>query len=376
MQTMHPVIVYGSYLLDAENIPPDEFEVRLQGVQGMMASNGWTGLIAYGDPTESAFLTYVTSYAPRNRQALVLIPAEGEPRMLLWASPRDIKREAAYTWLDDARMVGKLDESLGAWFADAGIGSGAVGIVGGGNMRLGMHDTLVGACAARGLTIADADPAASALLHGKRPRELVVVRRASAVLDAAVAALKDAWKSGASATDCALAAEAAAFANEALDARTLFSLDNGRTLRPFERPLGDRPDRLAAYVAVRYQAYWAEGYVTLSKRRTAIQKAASDALDRIIAASRPGATGRDLAAAARVPDKFKPHVAIDGALGHGIGLALNEPPALAPDSATGMAENGVYSLTVGLSEGKRNHALTSAMVAVGAGGAELLWQAP
>ncbi len=41
-----------------------------------------------------------------------------------------------------------------------------------------------------------------------------------------------------------------------------------------------------------------------------------------------------------------------------------------------MIENGTYSLTVGLSEGRRNHALTSAMVALGPDGAEVLWRMP
>ena len=40
-----------------------------------------------------------------------------------------------------------------------------------------------------------------------------------------------------------------------------------------------------------------------------------------------------------------------------------------------MVEDGTYSLRVGLSEGRRNHALVSAMVALGAGGPEILWRA-
>lgn len=375
MQTMHPVIVFGSYMLDAENVPPDEFEVRLMAVQALMASRGWAGLIAYGDPEESAFLTYATNYAPRNRQTLALVPAAGRPRMLIWASPRDIRREAAITWLDDVRMVGKLDESLAAWLGDAGIERGAVALVGGAVMRPPIHDAIAGACAARGLSTVDADAPLATLLHRKRPREMVMVRRAAAVLDEAVSALGAAWRVGAPATDCVLAAETAAYGAQALDARTLFSLDGGRTLRPFERPLPDRADRLSAYVAVRYQAYWAAGFVTLSRRRTRIQAAAAEALDRMIAASRPGATAADLAAAAGDLGGFTPHAVLGGALGHGIGLSLSEPPALRPGGTGAMVEDGTYALTVGLSAGRRSHAFTSAMLALGPVGAEILWRA-
>lgn len=375
MHTMHPVTIFGSYMLDEDHIPPDEFEVRVRGAQAVMTEQGWAGLIAHGDPVQNAFLTYLTNYSPRNRQALALVPAEGDPCLLVSTSPRDIKREAAIAWMDDVRMIGKLEESLGTWFGEVGIQSGTIGLIEGGAMRPPSHGALSRACAALGLAIADADDATQGILHAKRPREKVVVRRASDILATTVDALRDAWKSGATATEAALAAEGAAFANQAQDARTLFSLDGGRTLRPFERPLPDCPQRFAAYVAVRYQAYWAEGFVTLSARRNKVQKAAHAALDAMIAATRPGATGGDLARAAGLPGSFKPHAVTGASLGNGIGLSLSEAPDLSPGNAAAMVEDGTYSLRVGLSEGRRNHALVSAMVALGAGGPEILWRA-
>jgi len=87
-------------------------------------------------------------------------------------------------------------------------------------------------------------------------------------------------------------------------------------------------------------------------------------------------TGRDLAIAADLPDGLKTHAAIGGSLGHGIGLTLTEFPYFSSEQLDGMVEDGTYSLTVGLSDGRRNHALTSAMVVIGAGGAEILWRAP
>ncbi len=376
MQTMHPVTIFGSYMLDQDHIPPDEFEVRVRGAQAAMAARGWAGMIVHGDPVENAFITYLTNYAPRNRAALALIPAAGDPCLLVTSGPRDIKREAAIAWMDDVRMIGKLDATLGTWFGEAGIAGGTIGLVNGGGMRPPSHAALGKACAALGLTMADADGAVRDILHAKRPREMVVVRRAADILATTIQAMGEAWKSGATATGAALAAEGAAFANQAQDARTLFSLDGGRTLSPFERPLPDRPDRLAAYAAVRYQAYWAEGLITLSRRRNKVQKAAHGALDRLIGAARPGATGADLALAAGLPGPFKPHPITGGSLGNGIGLSLSEAPDLAPGNIDAMIEDGIYSLRVGLSEGRRNHALISAMVALGAGGAEILWRAP
>ena len=45
--------------------------------------------------------------------------------------------------------------------------------------------------------------------------------------------------------------------------RTLFSLDGGRTLTPFEKPIDSAVDPLQAYIAVRYVGYWTEGFVFL-----------------------------------------------------------------------------------------------------------------
>ena len=376
MQTMQPVIVFGSYMLDGENIPPDEFELRVLGTQAIMAEQGWSAVIGYGDAEGAAFVTYTTNYSPRNRPALGLVPAQGNPCLFVWASARDFKREAELAWMDDVRMAGNLNQSIGKWLEDAGISGGTVALVEGGNMRPPIFDAVRGSCAARGLATADADPRIQALLHAKRPRELVMIRRAAEILGATVTALHDSWKSGASASDAVLAAEGAAFANQAQDARTLFSLDGGRTLRPFERPSPDHPDRLSAYVAVRYQGYWAEGFVTLSQRSNKVQKAAGAILDKLIAAARPGTSGRDLAALADPPDGLKPHAMLGGSLGHGVGLNLTEPPLFSAQATDSMVANGVYALTVGLSQGRRNHAFTSALVAVGARGAEILWRAP
>lgn len=377
MRTMQPVTVFGSYMLDEEQIPPDEFELRVGAAQDLMKQRGWAGLIAHGDAEENAFVTYATNYSPRNRTALALIGQTGVPRLICWAGLRDIKREAALAWMDDVKMAGNLGETLRTWFKDAGIEAGTVALFDEGAMKPQVHDAVIAALGASGLAHADADAAITDLMHRKRPREQVVVRRAAEILGKTIETLAQAWRSGASATDAILAAEGTAFAHAAQDARTLFSADEGRTLRPFDRPVTAHPERFAAYAAVRYQGYWAEGFVTLARRRNAIQQAAASALDRMIEAARPGVTGDDLARViAPVVDGFSPHAALSGSLAHGIGLSLHEAPDLVPGKAGAMVAEGTYSLTVGLSKGKSQHAFASAMISLAAGKTEVLWKAP
>jgi len=377
MRTMQPVTVFGSYMLDEEQIPPDEFELRVTAAQDLMKHNGWSGLIAYGDAEDNAFVTYSTNYSPRNRTALALIGQTGVPRLICWAGLRDIKREAALAWMEDVRMAGNLGETLRTWLKDAGIETGTVGLVDEGAMKPQVHDAVIGALTAGGLVAGNADAAIVDLMHRKRPRELVVVRRAAEILGKTFDTLAKSWRSGASVTDAVLAAEGTAFANAAQDARTLFSIDGGRTLRPFDRPLEERAERLVVYAAVRYQGYWAEGFVTLSQRRNAIQKAATEAIERMIAVARPGTVGDDLARAiAPAVEGFAPHAALTGSLAHGIGLSLHEAPDLAPGDPGLMVAEGTYSLTVGLSRGTLQHAFASAMISLAGGKTEVLWRAP
>ena len=157
MQTMHPVVVLGSYMLDGERLPPDEFETRLGAVQAVMDAQGWAGLIAHGNAEDSALVTYATNYAPRTRQALALVPGAGAPRLLVWTTPRDLPDHAALACTPDVRIIGDVAASIGAWLEDEGIGQGSVALFDGANMRLPVLDAITEACARRGLPTADAD---------------------------------------------------------------------------------------------------------------------------------------------------------------------------------------------------------------------------
>jgi hypothetical protein len=69
------------------------------------------------------------------------------------------------------------------------------------------------------------------------------------------------------------------------------------------------------------------------------------------------------------------HPVMAGVAGNAIGLALEEHPLIAADSEESFEDGGVYSLRVGLVDG-RDHAIVSAMVAVHGRGNEVLWSSP
>ena len=356
MRTMHPVVGLGSYRWDPEWLPLDEFEERVRAVRRGMAQRGWSHLIVHGNSQDSAALTYLTNFFPRNRWAIALVPAQGPLKVLVAGSTRDLPTAALLTWVKDVATYGDAGKILPGW-----LGAGAdrkIGVAGESFMRHAVFETVVGTAKAHG-TIENADELLNGLMRTKRPRELSMIRKSCAILAKTVDALKREAAQGASVVAATIEAERVARAAEAQDIRILFSLDGGRTLRPFEEPTAVRCDPLVAYVAVRYLGYWSEAMVTLTDRPHTSRAAAVQALDTLIRTAKPGAVLR----APTLP----PHPMTGAVAGHAIGLSLDE------GAANTLATGGVYSLHVGTA-GEEGNALVSAMVAVGAQGNEVLWR--
>jgi hypothetical protein len=153
----------------------------------------------------------------------------------------------------------------------------------------------------------------------------------------------------------------------------LFSLDRGRTLRPFETLVEHAVDPLQVYVAVRQFGCWTEGFAAFSASPDACTQRASDVLRSAVGRMQAGERCSDLARAiAQAVHPFDLHPVTAHGIGNGIGLALEERPLIAAGCENRLEAGEVYSLRVGLSDG-REHAIVSAMVAIHAHGHEMLW---
>ncbi len=80
----------------------------------------------------------------------------------------------------------------------------------------------------------------------------------------------------------------------AQEVRTLFSFDGGRTLRPFLVPVDKVIDTLQVYLSVRFNGYWAEGHVAMSKAANTAANQARTVLNGLMGAAKRGATAADL----------------------------------------------------------------------------------
>jgi hypothetical protein len=140
----------------------------------------------------------------------------------------------------------------------------------------------------------------------KSRAELVAIREACTILNAAVTALAEAKRTGAGVTAALLAAEHAAHRLGAQDVRSLFSLDGGHTLRPFEGPIEHPVDPLQVYMAVRHAGYWTEGFVMLAAAPHPPLDSARQALRAALILGSHGGRLADIIAGAVYPRRLHP----------------------------------------------------------------------
>ncbi|HEX9143667.1 MAG TPA: M24 family metallopeptidase, partial [Candidatus Binatia bacterium] len=171
-----------------------------------------------------------------------------------------------------------------------------------------------------------------------------------------------------------LEAERRAYHTGAQDVRTLFSLDGGRTLRPFEAPVDKAVDPLQAYIAVRYAGSWVEGFVFVARSPHPVWTRANEALKAVIRIAKAGTPCRELASLAEERIKpYGPHPMTAGNVGNSIGCFLEEAPRLLGTSSDKLEAGCVYTLRVGASDGREKHAIVSAIIAVHQQETDALW---
>src|SRR5215475_14019828 len=101
-----------------------------------------------------------------------------------------------------------------------------------------------------------------------------MIKMSSEIVRRALDSLATAFRSGASATEAAIAAERTARLAGVQDVRIMLSFDGGRTLQPFFEMKPGQQDPLVVYVAARSSGYWSEAMTTLSSNSYAPAQAA------------------------------------------------------------------------------------------------------
>jgi hypothetical protein len=353
--TQHPTLLIGPSDWDAERMPRAEFDRRLAALWD--AFPGFSQAIVFGSASRHGELAYLTNFIPKLEPGIALLTRDGAHRLLFGGGPNMKGAMTPLTFIADLAPLNTLGKAISGWNPL---------LIGGGHMPMGMRKIIDESTSG---AAQDATAQVLSLMRRKSPAEIAAIRDACAILQTSITAIAKAARGNAGVTTAVLAGEHAAIAHGAQDVRTLFSIDGGRTLRPFEA-LDERPaDPLQVYVAVRRLNYWAEGFAVVSRGPEPAASLATLLLDNALAAIRPGVPLEQLAKILAVGAPYRAHPVTEGALANCIGLALEG----SPDAV--FASGEVYTVRAGLTDGASANAIVSAMVAVRDGGNDVLWRA-
>jgi Xaa-Pro aminopeptidase len=280
------------------------------------------------------------------------------------------------TWVPDVLSGWNWESAFDPWIA--GLTGGEpidIGSVGFERMRPALYRSVEKSLGNRfRLHAADAAIAACRVM---RPRELTQLRAACALVTAAGDAFVEAWRQDGSVERAALAAERRARLSAAQDVRTLVSFDGGRTIAPVRGTIETTSDPLLGYVAVKHMGYWSDMFVAAARRPGEVARRVAMAMDTLLDAARPGIAARDLhARALKQIIPFVPHPVLGGSIGHRIGLSLNDGGDLTEEASHTLEPGDVYALHIGARDPEAGGAITSAMIAITATGAEILHRSP
>jgi Xaa-Pro aminopeptidase len=364
----------GAYSFEQDRVPRDEFQIRLSALHAIMDRKGLKAMLVYGDAREHSDLAYLTNFIPRHRWALALLPRQGDPRLLVSMSSRDMPAQRLMTWIPEVLSAWNWETAFDPWLA--GIKAEApsdIGTVRFDLMRPALFQSLEKSLGNR-FRLVDADVRA----RTTRPRELSLLHDACAVARSGAAFFLQAWHDGGGAETAALAGERRARALAAQDARTLVSFDEGRTLAPFRGAFAPKfaAKRLLGYIAVKHRGYWAESFVAAADRPGALQERVEAGLNAALRRAAPGVSAAALFAAASEPlGEAALHPVLGGSVGRRIGLSANEGGELKRDASHVLAAGDVYALHVGTADAESG-TIASAMVAITPKGCELMLRSP
>ena len=344
MQIQETTLLTGPYDWDGRVLPQSEFDARLERVRAQMAKAGVNELLVHGDPGHYNALAWLTNFTPKNGTGLALVPREGPLRILSSGTPKMMDAAKRLTWVEDVRPLGNAPKTVAEFVSDGDV----LATWAFGTLPQALYTGIARAVAPRALL--SLDEVLDAARWRKSPCELDLIRGAARFLTVASDAFAASVRAGKGVRSAALAAERAAIAAGAQDARVMASLSPGGVPLPLDAAGDERVlDPANAGIAVQNHGYWASGYLTIARSSGAALARARDALAAALAAARGGV---------HLPQ---------GVVANAIGLSLDEGPGAL------LLAGAVYAVISTATEGGQT-AYASALVAVREGGCDELWR--
>lgn len=173
-------------------IPDYEFKERILNVQKLMARNGFDVILCYGNEAEPQYVRYFSDYWPSFETAGVLIPASGEPYLLIGPESytyavdrskiKEIRLLKAFRESSEPEYPGKKLDTFDSVFEEAGIGNlKRIGVAGLPLMTIGVYNALSASLQSYGVKIEKADSIIAELRMIKTENELKCMRSAALI---------------------------------------------------------------------------------------------------------------------------------------------------------------------------------------------------
>jgi Xaa-Pro aminopeptidase len=375
---------------EVDGISAAEFAGRIAVVRAALGRAGLAGLAAFGDCWRGANVTYFTPFRPLDgvsdiANSVFFLGVEDDPVLFVSAQTLDYARSVtAFEVCDFQDMPARLGR-----FAGRSRGGG-VGLAGAAYIPATVLERIKS-----GLNPLAVEPTSvlAEIKAIKSDNEIRLLRRAAALTDAAMAAIRDALATGNnySERDLALLADRAMLAGGAdrtaydsmvqAGPRSAFNL-----ARPTDRML-EPGDLVMTDIGARYRGYVADGgrgftYGAVSAEKKAIVAAAARAVEAGLEAARPGIQAQDLNKAIQQAliksgyEKFSSEARGHGT-GHGTGMdPEEEAPWIGPGNGTVLRVNMVFTLKATITVPDVGGLRTEHIVRLSPGGIETLDRFP
>ncbi|HEY2023874.1 Xaa-Pro peptidase family protein [Paraburkholderia sp.] len=373
-----------------EGISTDEFLGRVDKVRAALDKAGLVGLLAFGDCWRGANISYFTEFRPLDgvsdiANAILLLPVDGEPT--LFVSDQCLDYASSVTAFE-VRSLREVTQQVHAF--SGRHRRGAVGLAGAAYIPADLLKRLEAGLGE--LTLAPTMVLAE-IKAIKSDAEVALLRKAAALTDSAMAAIRDALADGRPYTEreLALIADRAMLAGGA--ERTAFDsmVQSGprsayNLARPTDRIL-QPGDLIMTDIGARYRGYVADGgrgftYGPVAPEKKAIVAAAARAVEAGLAAARPGMAAMELNAVIQQAlvesnyERFSSEARGHGT-GHGTGMdPEEEAPWIGPGNATVLQENMVFTLKATITVPNVGGLRTERIVRLKGDGVETLDQFP
>ncbi|MGF6851503.1 M24 family metallopeptidase [Paraburkholderia sp. CI3] len=373
-----------------EGITTDEFLGRVAKVRSALDKAELVGLLAFGDCWRGANIGYFTEFRPLDgvsdiANAILLLPVDGDP--VLFVSDQCFDYATSVTAFE-VRSLREVTQQVQAF--SARHRSGTVGLAGAAYIPA---DLLQRLNAGLGELKLEPTMVLAEIKAIKSDAEVALMRKAAALTDSAMAAIRDALADRRPYTEreLALIADRAMLAGGA--DRTAFDsmVQSGprsayNLARPTDRIL-QPGDLIMTDIGARYRGYVADGgrgftYGPANPEKMAIVAAAARAVEAGLAAARLGMAAMELNAViqqALVKSNYEQYSseARGHGTGHGTGMdPEEEAPWIGPGNRTVLQENMVFTLKATITVPNVGGLRTERIVRLTSGGVETLDQFP